>query len=205
MYECELTITGPQEGIQRFRNKAEGESPPERAFGGLDFNPERSVLNFHSLKPVPERLLPLCTRLDAEQKNWLQSEWGCLGAAGARISCEEPSKLVYRFRTARIPGIAGTGVPNRLLRTMSQNNPTLEFVLQFENATTLEAGRVTLFRTKGHVNRYTVHVCPKCERTPLACICKVQEPQPVPESVVIPVASGKRKFTRLRNKVAGTR
>ncbi len=198
MFECELTVTGPNDRLQKFKAKAEGESPPEIAMGILEFEPTFNVLNFHSLNPIPDKLLPLKPKYDIVQKEWLQKEWGCLGAADTRITCDEPCKLVYRFRTMGIPSIYySPGIPVYLLVKVSKIWGTLEFLLQFEDASSLKAGRMSVFNGKGHTNHYPAYICATCRKTPLVCGCHAQSVVPMQQEPKRPVASGNRRYTKI--------
>ncbi len=113
-----LTITGPKEDVQAFKERARGRPPwwkPEE---------EPEVLNFHSLVPIPEEVLK--GDYDPAGYNWEMENWGCKwGAQDSTILDVRAGFIAYEFLSAWSP-------PEKFFQTVAVQWPTLEFVLDYE-------------------------------------------------------------------------
>ena len=114
-----LTVTGPAADVQAFKTKAVGHSPwskPE--------DRESEVLNFHSLKPIPEDVL--AAGYAEAGINWERQNWGCKwGAQDSTILDEREGKIQYEFLSAWTP-------PIECFQTVAVQWPALSFVLEYE-------------------------------------------------------------------------
>src|SRR4051794_27099727 len=116
----QLTITGPEEDVLAFKEKAAGHSPwPEAP-------QELNRLNFHSLVPVPEEILGQGYR--EAGCDWELKNWGCKwGSCNTWIVDEDPGSIIYEFDTAWSP-------PLQFIATVAKQRPTLTFTLAYDEA-----------------------------------------------------------------------
>jgi hypothetical protein len=115
-----LTITGPNEDIARFKQQAVGHSPWEPPLP--DEKP--SVLNFHSLVPIPAEVLQ--AGYEDAGYEWENNHWGCKwGACSADLIDDNGDSLLYGFDTAWAP-------PIKFLEAVAKLWPTLTFILEYE-------------------------------------------------------------------------
>jgi hypothetical protein len=108
-----LTVFGPDEVVKRFRETAIGNSPWHTE------EEKKSVLNFHSLMPVPPNVL-------AAWYGEVGYEWDCnWGACNAEEVEEWEGHLTYFFDTAWSP-------PIPFLSKLAPMWPMLTFLLDYE-------------------------------------------------------------------------
>jgi hypothetical protein len=113
-----LMVQGPEADVERFREKAIGNSPWHAADG------EKNVLNFPSLIPIPPEIL--ATGYDQAGYEWELKTWGCKwGACSAEIVDFWEGHLEYAFETAWSP-------PIPFLAKLAPQWPTLTFLLDYE-------------------------------------------------------------------------
>jgi hypothetical protein len=113
-----LRVYGPDEDVGRFKEKAVGHPPWHGKEG------ERSVLNFHSLVPVP--LEVVSAGYDPAGYDWEQTRWGCKwGACSATLVDEWEGFLDYSFETPWTP-------PLPFLSALAPHWPSLKFLLDYE-------------------------------------------------------------------------
>jgi hypothetical protein len=113
-----LVVYGPDEDVKRFKEKADGNSPWHAEDG------EKSVLNFHSLVPIPPEVLS--AGYDHAGYEWELKNWGCKwGACSAGLVYEWEGHLEYAFETAWSP-------PIPFLSKLAPAWPTLTFLLDYE-------------------------------------------------------------------------
>ncbi len=117
----QLTISGPAEDVQRFKEKAVGHSPWLRA---EEVGPqEPDLLNFHSLCPVPEELVK--QGYGEAGYRWERENWGCKwGARETQILDEWNGAILYQFDTAWVP-------PLEFIEHVSKDWPQLAFELDY--------------------------------------------------------------------------
>lgn len=109
--ENNLTVTGPQKELARFKKKVRGRGPYD------DESKKIEVLSFHQTVPQPK-----FGKDDDAWYNWRISRWGTKwDAADPRLDEGEKS-LVYHFDTA-------WGPPDAWLRETAKKFPKLEFRL----------------------------------------------------------------------------
>jgi len=114
-----LRITGTTKNVVEFKQKAVGHSPWEKP---SDAQPE--ILNFHSLVPVPEKVLKQ-GYVDTGY-NWERENWGCRsGASDTQIIEEWDGCVVYAFDTPWSP-------PLPFISHLSKSWPQLTFILDYE-------------------------------------------------------------------------
>jgi hypothetical protein len=114
-----LTVSGPEADVTRFKEKAVGSS----AWGKVEER-EQSVLNFHSLAPVPAEVL--AAGYNAAGYDWERANWGCKwGACHAELVDEWEGYLEYAFDTAWAP-------PIEFLVRLAPQWPSLTFVIGYE-------------------------------------------------------------------------
>jgi hypothetical protein len=112
-----LEVTGPNQHVQRFKDKAVGHYPWSKE------PDEPNPLNFHSLVPIPESIL--AAPYEDAGYDWENKYWGCKwGSCETRLQAED-GRLVYTFDTAWSP-------PLELLETVAKDWPALRFVLDYE-------------------------------------------------------------------------
>ena len=113
-----LVVHGPHEDVKRFKEKATGHSPWPADEG------EKSVLNFHSLVPIPPEVLS--AGYEQAGYEWELRNWGCKwGACSAALVDEWEGHLEYAFETAWSP-------PIPFLSKLASSWPTLIFLLDYE-------------------------------------------------------------------------
>jgi hypothetical protein len=115
-----LRISGPAADIKAFKKKAVGHFPWDEPAKGEEPN----VLNFHSLVPIPKKVLK--AGYNEAGCNWERENWGCRsGAFEASVVDEWECGVLYGFDTPWTP-------PLPLLAHLTQQWPTLTFVLDYE-------------------------------------------------------------------------
>jgi len=115
-----LTVKGPPDEVERFKQKAVGFYPWCRKYPGDQPYP----LNFHNLVPVPKCIWKKSFG-DGRQK-WQQEHWGCRGGTKeCWLSDEKPGYLLYLFSTAWSP-------PVTLLKKICLDWPLLNLRLDFD-------------------------------------------------------------------------
>ena len=114
-----LRISGPNEDVSRFKQQAAGISPWPDNEGA-----EHSILNFHSLVPVPADVL--AAGYNNTGCEWEREHWGCKwGACEVRLADESDGQIMYDFDTAWAP-------PVPFLKKLAPQWPTLTFLLDYE-------------------------------------------------------------------------
>jgi hypothetical protein len=112
-------VFGPDEDVARFKEQAAGYSP----WGHIK-DQEHTVLNFHSLVPVPPEIL--ADGYNDAGYNWERDHWGCKwGACESHLVDEWEGHLHYAFDTAWAP-------PIPFLEKLAPQWPTLKFLLDYE-------------------------------------------------------------------------
>jgi hypothetical protein len=105
-----------------FKEKALGHSPWSRPEELVNVEP--SVLNFHSLLPVPDEVL--AAGYEKACYDWEKKNWGCIwGTTEATILDEWEGLVMYEFNTAWSP-------PLEFLEALAKKWPNLVFVLEYE-------------------------------------------------------------------------
>jgi hypothetical protein len=123
-----LEVTGPNQDVQRFKDKAVGHYPWLKQQG------EPNLLNFHSLVPIPESILAL--PYEDAGYDWENKYWGCKwGSSETRLESED-GRLIYTFDTPWSP-------PLELFQTVAKEWLTLRFVLEYEEPGVGLIGRTT--------------------------------------------------------------
>ena len=114
-----LAIYGPDADVKRFKAQASGHSPWVKAE-----EREESVLNFHSLMPVPPEILS--AGYEQIGYEWELKNWGCKwGACSPELADEWEGHLEYAFETAWSP-------PVPFLSKLVPAWPMLTFLLDYE-------------------------------------------------------------------------
>lgn len=114
-----LRVYGPETDVARFKEQATGYSPWEHVM-----NQKQSVLNFHSLVPVPPEILE--AGYNDAGYNWEREQWGCKwGACEPELVDEWEGHLHYSFETAWTP-------PLVFLEKVARPWPMLKFLLDYE-------------------------------------------------------------------------
>ena len=114
-----LRVFGPAEDVRRFKEQATGYLPWHKIKGQ-----KQTVLNFHSLVPVPPEILT--AGYNDAGYHWERENWGCKwGACEASLADEWEDTLIYSFDTAWSPPIA-------FLEKLAPQWPTLKFLLDYE-------------------------------------------------------------------------
>lgn len=114
-----LRVFGPTEDVSRFKAQATGYSPWHATT-----EQEQTILNFHSLVPVPPEIL--AAGYNDAGYHWERDNWGCKwGACEASLADEWEGHLSYSFETAWAPPIA-------FLEKLAPQWPTLKFLLDYE-------------------------------------------------------------------------
>ncbi len=113
-----LVVFGPDVDVERFKEKAAGNSAWHAEDG------EKNVLNFHSLVPIPPEVLS--AGYEQAGYKWELRNWGCKwGACSAQVLDEWEGHLEYVFDTAWSP-------PIPFLSKLAPEWPTLTFLLDYE-------------------------------------------------------------------------
>jgi len=135
-----LTVKGEYEEVQRFKVKAVGHGPWDTP--PADEKP--SPLNFHSLVPIPEKILS--QKYEDVGHDWEVANWGCRsGASDAELIDDNGSELFYGFDTPWAP-------PTKFLKHLGNLWPGLKFLLEYE-----EPGMGLKGMCKVHGNHYEDH------------------------------------------------
>ena len=117
-----LTIRGPAAEVLAFKEKAVGHSPWSRPEELVNVEP--SVLNFHSLVPVPDEVL--AAGYEAAGYDWEKKNWGCMWGANDTLVVDEWERVVmYEFNTAWSP-------PTEFCVAVAKQWPTLVLILEYE-------------------------------------------------------------------------
>ena len=116
---CTLKVTGKQDQLNNFAEKAQGPSPEQ-------------TLSLQSLRPSPENLS------NAERRDWRQSNWGPTGEAYRVPKDTEPKGvLTYWFTTPWAP-------PNEsFIAHIAAAFHELSFYLDFEEPMLAYEGRIS--------------------------------------------------------------
>jgi hypothetical protein len=118
----QLMVRGPIEEVARFKRQAEGHYPWMTSEEKGSKPP--SLLNFHSLVPIPEGVLK--SGYDDAGYNWEKNNWGAKwGACDAGLEDECDEGLMYSFHTAWSPPVA-------FLKNVSRQWPKLTFILDYD-------------------------------------------------------------------------
>ena len=114
-----LTVTGPEDHLESFRDLAQGKAPEQ-------------TLSLDRLRPTPAGLE------GPARRDWRNENWGTSGDPfAARHQDDRRGSLTYRFTTPWTPlNQAFTG-------HLAQQFPMLSFHLQFEEPMTAYEGHVT--------------------------------------------------------------
>lgn len=124
-----LGVTGPDEDMARFKEKAVGVYPGEET-------QEQQALNFHSLLPVPAEVLAAGEEV---REAWEERNWGCrYGAVGSELVRNEKRQLTYTFESKWAP-------PAAFLQGIGPQWPTLTFDL---SSSEMQRGYVDFCRVK---------------------------------------------------------
>ena len=116
-----LTVRGPELDVAAFRKSAVGHPPWPRQREAE--GEKASLLNFHSLIPIPPEVLSTGYTTGA---TWERENWGCtFGACETVIVDEWDDLAVYRFDTLWLP-------PIKLLETIAKQFPALTFLLDYD-------------------------------------------------------------------------
>ena len=114
-----LRIFGPEGDVRRFKEQSIGYSP-----WTTTEEQKRSVLNFHSLVPIPPRVL--AAGYSDAGCEWELRNWGCKwGSSSPELVDEMDGHLEYAFDTAWAP-------PIPFLSKLGPQWPNLIFVLNYE-------------------------------------------------------------------------
>lgn len=128
-----LIVRGPELVILSFRRRALGRSPWR-----TEEEADASLFNFHSLVPVPSRVLR--AGYDSAGANWARENWGCSSDSIGTTIIEEWDKLVvYQFLTAWFP-------PINLLQKAARRFRSLTFLLTYDEP---DMGFMGIARFKG--------------------------------------------------------
>jgi hypothetical protein len=115
-----LTVKGETEEVQRFKQSAVGFNPWDSP--QPDESP--SPFNFHSLVPVPEKVLR--ENYVEAGYDWEMAHWGCRsGDCDAELVEDKGLELLYGFDTVWNPPIA-------FLKHLGKSWPNLRFLLQYD-------------------------------------------------------------------------
>ncbi len=113
----ELRVSGPVQDLEAFKRHALGHNPWDKL---AEYEPP-SLLNFHSLVPVPPDLLK--TEYGQLQHDWEVQHWGARwGACNILIMDEDHEYIVYTFDTSWNP-------PVEFIKNVRQQWLTLTFIL----------------------------------------------------------------------------
>ena len=114
-----LAVYGPAADVTRFKAQAVGHCP----WTEKDEEPEATVLNFHSLVPIPEAVL--AAGYDPAGYHWERDHWGCKwGACHAELVDEGEGQLLYTFDTAWAP-------PIEFLKQLGPRWQSLVFLIEY--------------------------------------------------------------------------
>ena len=115
-----LRVSGPAEDLAKFKNQAVGHNP----WGKIPADEKPSVLNFHSLLPIPDLVLK-AGYADAGF-DWERKQWGCRwGACNVELIDESEDHLQYQFDTAWNPSV-------EFVCNVRHQWPTLTFLLDYD-------------------------------------------------------------------------
>ena len=115
-------MRGPEAEVLAFKEKAVGHSPWSRPEELVNVEP--SVLNFHSLVPVPVQVL--AAGYEKAGCEWEKENWGCKwGAFEIRILDEWEGFITYEFNTPWSP-------PLEFLEAVAKQWPTLVLILEYD-------------------------------------------------------------------------
>ena len=139
-----LAVHGPAADVATFKKQAVGYDPEMTTKERRKVKP--CALNFHSLVPIPDRLLKAGDPTGQHWEDWEAKHWGVAGgalfehkAAGVLCIVEEgkPNVLWYSFDTFGRP-------PIKFLKQVSKKWPTLLFLLHYqeEGATRIGIAKV---------------------------------------------------------------
>ncbi len=113
-----LVVLGPDEDVERFKKTAIGNSPWHTK------EEKKSVLNFHSLVPVPPEIVS--AGYGEAGYEWERQNWGCKwGACHTRLVDGRKGHLEYSFETPWCP-------PIPFLEKLGREWPMLTFLLDYE-------------------------------------------------------------------------
>jgi hypothetical protein len=113
----QLTVYGPAADVKQFKAQAVGYSPWWQ-------EDQASVLNFHSLVPIPDAVL--AAGYETAGYDWERERWGCKwGACQAEVVDEGDGQLHYTFATAWSP-------PIEFLKKVGPRYSTLTYLLEYE-------------------------------------------------------------------------
>jgi len=136
----ELRVSGPAEDIARFKQQAQGHNPWNRP--AKDEKP--SILNFHSLVPIPEHVLK--AGYASAGHDWEVKHWGARwGACAVELVDEGVEYICYHFDTVWSPAVP-------FVKNLCKQWPSLTFILDYD-----EPGEGYKGICKGHGENFENH------------------------------------------------